>query len=330
MLNLVRSLPEQLEVAWRAVDSILEHLPRNCPLSISLCGMGGSGISGDLLRGVLLFDSPVPIEVVKDYRLPGWVNREAFAVVTSYSGNTEETLALWRELEERYVPRMVVTSNGELKKLAVDAGIPLLEVPGGLPPRASVGYLFAPLLRLASYWGLCPSAEDELAAATSLIRSRIPEWEQAMQSLAQSIKDSFSVIHTLDVRFASVGYRLVCEINENSKMLAHSHVYPEMNHNELNGFEAIQDGLGDKVALLVLDPGEEFTHPRNRKRIDIISKGLLASIPQYTIKAEGRSVLERLFSMLVQGDLLSVFLAELKGVDPVPVNFIERLKKEMT
>lgn len=304
--------------------------------------MGGSGISGDLLRGLVLFHSPVPIEVIKDYRLPGWIRNDAFAIVISYSGNTEEMLVAWQELQERGVPGMALTSGGKLKELACAAGIPLVEVPGGYPPRASVGYLFAPLLRLISYWGLYPGAEHELISTISLIRSRMAQWEQEMGSLARSLKDKFPVIHALDVRFAPLGYRLVCEINENSKMLAHHHVYSEMNHNEVNGFEGLkgeagegeewEEGgcwVGDKVALIVLDPGEGFTHPRNRKREEIVNNTLLASLPKYTIEAEGESLLERFFSLLVRGDLLSVFLADLKGIDPVPVNFIERLKREL-
>ena len=116
------------------------------------------------------------------------------------------------------------------------------------------------------------------------------------------------------------------EINENSKMLAHWHVYSEMNHNEINGYEG---GVDDHVSLVILDPGVEFTNPRNRRRSEIIHSILPESIPRFRVTAEGSSLLERMFSILIRADLVSVYLAELQGIDPVPVNTIERLKKEL-
>jgi glucose/mannose-6-phosphate isomerase len=326
MLSLIRAIPDQLEHSWNVAAPVIEGISKDLPSSLAVCGMGGSGISGDLIRGLMLYTSPIPIEVIKDYTLPGWINAKTFAVVISYSGNTEETLSLWNDLVERRVPRLVITSGGKLSELASVEGAPVVTVPGGNPPRASIGYLFAPLLRLAYHWGLYPEAEQELAATNSLIRSCLPRWEEELHSLARSLKGSFPVVHSLDARFAALGYRLVCEMNENSKVLAHTHVYSEMNHNEIMGFEA---GAEQSIALVVLDPGKEFTHPRNRKRAGIVDKILPSSIPRFRIKAEGSGLLERLFSLLVRGDLLSVFLADLNGVDPFPIKSIDRLKKEL-
>jgi len=324
MLSLVRTIPDQLERGWKVAGGVMEQVSAQPPAVFAVCGMGGSGVSGDLIRGLLLHTSPIPIEVIKDYTLPGWIDGTGFAVVISYSGNTEETLALWNALAERGVPRLAVTSGGRLAELAEAGGVPVISVPSGLPPRASIGYLFASVLRLVHHWGLYPDAERELDAAVSLIKSRISDWEKQARQLARSIKDGFPIIYTLDTRFAALGYRLVCELNENSKMLAHAHVYSEMNHNEINAY-----GGGVDARIVVLDPGEEFTHPRNRKRAEIIDRILPASIPRFTVKAEGKTLLERFFSLLVRGDLLSVFLAESRGVDPIPVNTIERLKREL-
>jgi glucose/mannose-6-phosphate isomerase len=326
MLDLIRTIPDQLEYSWKAAGEIIDRIPSTLPSLLAVCGMGGSGISGDLLRGLLLHTSPIPIEVVKDYTLPGCLDDKAFAVVISYSGNTEETLSQWNELEGGGVPRLAITSGGKLAEKAESAGVPIVTVPAGNPPRASVGYLLAPLLRLATHWGLYPGAERELSATASLIRSRISGWEEEARGLAESLKGTFPIVHSLDVRFASMGYRLVCQLNENSKMLAHAHVYPEMNHNEIMGF---QDGVDPNVAVIALDPGDDFIHPRNRKRADIVAGILPSSIPCFAIKAEGESMLERFFSLLIRGDLLSVFLADLRGVDPLPVSSIERLKREL-
>jgi len=326
MLDLIRTIPDQLEYGWKAAGDVMDRISPDLPSLLAICGMGGSGISGDLLRGLLLHTSPIPIEVVKDYTLPGWVDDKSFAVVISYSGNTEETLSLWNALDNRGVPRLAISSGGKLAEKVESAGVPVVSVPAGNPPRASVGYLLAPLLRLVTRWDLYPDAERELGATASLIRSRISGWEEEAYRLAESLKDTFPIVHSLDVRFASLGYRLVCQLNENSKMLAHAHVYPEMNHNEIMGF---QGGVDPNVALIVLDPGDDFTHPRNRKRAGIVVGILPSSIPCFTIKAEGESMLERFFSLLIRGDLLSVFLADLQGIDSLPVLSIERLKKEL-
>ncbi|TET21877.1 MAG: bifunctional phosphoglucose/phosphomannose isomerase [Candidatus Stahlbacteria bacterium] len=327
MLSLVRLIPDQLEYGWKAVGAVVESIPKDVPASLAVCGMGGSGVSGDILRGLLLHTSPIPIEVVKDYTLPGWIKNQAFAVLISYSGDTEEALALWEALTERGVQRLAITSVGKLKELAEAEKVPTVTVPSGIPPRAAVGYLFAPLLRLVDYWNLYPEAEQELTATLELLRSRMSEWEKETEKLAQSLKDHFPIIHSLDQRFAAVAYRLVCQLNENAKVLAHAHVYSEMNHNEIMGFEG---GVDENIALIVLDPGDEFTHPRNRKRAEIVDKILPSSIPRLVIHAEGESLLDRFFSLLVKGDLLSVFLAELRGVDPFPVASIDRLKKELS
>lgn len=327
MLSLVRAIPDQLEYGWKKAGPVVKDIPCELPSILMVGGMGGSGVSGDILRGLLLDSSSIPVEVVKDYALPQWINEDSFAVLISYSGNTEETLALWDSLRSSGVPVMVVTSGGKLKDLASAVHAPVVTVPSGYPPRASVGYLFAPLLKLACYWGVYRSAEKELKATVDLLRSRTQGWEEGSKRLAESLKDSFPIIHSLDRRFAALGYRLVCQLNENAKVLAHAHVYSEMNHNEIVGFEG---EAGANIALIVLDPGKEFTHPRNQKRAEVVNRILPPSIPRFRIHAEGKSLLERLFSLLVKGDLLSVFLAELRGVDPMPVDSIERLKRELS
>lgn len=326
MLSLVRGIPDQLEYGWRAAESAVSGLSGEIPESLAICGMGGSGISGDLIKGLLLHTSPIPIEVIKDYTLPGWINDRTFAVLVSYSGNTEETLSVWDALGERGSFRFVISSGGKLAERAEAALVPVVSVPGANPPRASLGYLFAPVLRLAFHWKLYEAAKSDLTSTVSLLRSRLPEWEAESAELAASLKDRFAIIHSLDLRFAPVAYRLVCQLNENSKVLAHTHVYSEMNHNEIMGFEG---GVDERMVLLVLDPGEEFIHPRNRKRYEVASRILPRSLPRFVIHAEGNSMLERFFSLIAKADLLSVFLADLRGVDPFPVNSIERLKKEL-
>jgi len=326
LIELIRSIPQQLEYSWEKSADILTRVSSKSPSLIAVCGMGGSGVSGDILRGLLLRSSPIAIEVVKDYQLPVWVNNSSFAVVISYSGNTEETLALWKTLRERDVPSLAVSSGGELKKLAEAENIPLLQVPSGNPPRASIGYLLAPLLRLVHYWGLYPSVAKDLQKAISLINLRVSFWEDEMRSLARSLNSHFCIIHALDASFLPLAYRLVCQLNENAKVLAHAHFYSEMNHNEIMGF---QEDMQGNILILNLDMGVEFTHSRNIKRAEIVRKIISPSIPKLAIKAEGDSLLERTLSLLIKGDLLSVFLAELRGIDPMPVRAIESLKKEL-
>ncbi|MBD3285498.1 bifunctional phosphoglucose/phosphomannose isomerase [candidate division WOR-3 bacterium] len=325
MLSLVRSIPDQLEHNWKQSASVIKEISKSTPAQIAICGMGGSGISGDLIRGLLLYSSSVPLEVVKDYSLPTWIRKDAFAVVISYSGNTEETLSLWDECSKMQIPRLALSSGGRLTERALSEGVAVIKIPPGYPPRASIGYLFSACLRLVHHWGLYPDADKELFAATALIRSRIEEWCKEASALASSLKGRFPLIHSLDVRFAPLAYRMVCELNENAKELAHFHTYSEMNHNELNGFEG---GVDENAVIVILDAGKDFTHPRNQRRAEIIEEAL-PRVPRYKIKAEGETLLERMLSLLIKGDLVSVYLAEFKGIDPEPVNMIENLKREL-
>ncbi len=165
----------------------------------------------------------------------------------------------------------------------------------------------------------------QLFKAISFIREKISSWESGTKALAAFLKDSFPVIHSLDLRFQPLAYRLSCQLNENAKMLAHSHYYPEMNHNEIVGFE----GDIKNVSLIVLDPGSGFINPRNRQRERILSEILPQNLPRLILLAEGDNLLERFCSLLVKIDLLSVFVAEARGVDPFPIVSIERLKEKL-
>lgn len=187
--------------------------------------------------------------------------------------------------------------------------IPLVKLPQGNPPRASVGFMFAPLFRLASYLGLYPGSHEELFSTVSLIRRNILLWEDETRTKALPLKDTIPVIHSLDLRFQPLAYRLSCQLNENAKMLAHSNYYSEMNHNEIVGFE----GNTKDFSLILLDPGVGYTNPRNRQREEIVSQILPLTLNKITLQAEGENLLERFCSLLIKIDLLSFFLAEARG-----------------
>lgn len=327
MLSLIRSIPDQLEYGWEESCQAIGKLPRTLPAGIIVCGMGGSGISGDLLRGLVFDTSSIPIETLKDYTLPSWINDRYLAVLSSYSGNTEEVLSILGSVKNTNKPLLAITSGGALEEIALSEGIPLVKLPSGNPPRASVGFMLAPLLRLASFLGLYTEAHKEFFTAVNLIRRNISCWEDEMKKKARPLKDTIPVIHSLDLRFQPLAYRLSCQLNENAKMLAHSNYYPEMNHNEIVAFEGNASGL----SLILIDPGEGYTNKRNRQREEIVSQILpqSLSLARVTLNAEGENLLERFCSLLVKIDLLSFFLAEEKGVDPFSIASIDKLKEQM-
>lgn len=327
MLNLIRSIPSQLNYGWLSSKDTIERIDKKNLTRIVICGVGGSGIAGDLLRGLLYYDSSVSIEVLKDYTLPLWIKEDHFGIAISYSGNTEETLSAWDSMRRRGLDILAITSGGTLEDNAIKQEHPIVRVPPGNPPRASIGYLFAPLLRLSYHWNLYDAAQSELEASIDLINSRTEHWEAEMRSFAEGLKNTLPIIHTLDASFSAIGYRLSCQLNENAKMIAHSSVYPEMNHNEIVGYE------GDirNLAIVVINPGVGFANHRNIVRREIVLRRIIPeSLPVFSIDAEGGTRLERFISLLVKVDLLSFFLASVRGVDPFRINSIERLKKELS
>ncbi len=338
MLKLVASLPEQLRGSAR-----LEGLAGVSPVAglrrAVLCGMGGSAIAGDLVQP-LLDSGTTSLEVWRDYGLPHWAGAADLVIAASYSGHTEETLAGYAAAAARGCPRLAITSGGELLARARADGVPAIVLPGGLPPRASLGWGLGALARALGRLGLAANAPYAVeTAAATLARAdaaRRHPWGEASApapdpdgnppaaELAAKLAGRVPVIYTCGGESHAAGLRLKAQLNENSKVPALLAAFPELDHNDLVGW-CLDPGERQRFVLLVLRAGDE--HPRTSLRVGLTLELLADQFAGvFELRGGGGDALARVMSLVQYGDYLSCHLAGLRGVDPVPVDRIVRLK----
>jgi glucose/mannose-6-phosphate isomerase len=303
------------------------------PDNVIVAGMGGSGIGGDLLKDWARSRTTVPIEVNREYKLPAYAGKKTLVLLTSYSGDTEETLSAFLDALKRKCMIYCVSSGGALLENAERLGVPYLRVPGGMPPRAALPYLFVPLLFSLGKMGLVSGVEAELSEAVQLLekigRDNAPEKptvENYSKALALNIGQTAPVVYGFNF-YRSVAMRFKQQFNENSKVPAKWEVFSELNHNEIVGWERAGK-LGKCFSAIFLRDSEEPTAIQSRIEI---TKELMEQegVGILEIQAMGKNRLARMLSTVLLGDFTSVYLAVLRGVDPTPVKTINYLKETL-
>lgn len=327
----VLMLPEHLRDAlWRVQSANLE--PSDAPGGVVVAGMGGSAIGGELARAVLGDRASRPIVVARDYGLPAWTTPDTAVLCASYSGNTEETLAAYEAAGALGSRRIVATTGGRLAEEARADGVPVIPIPGGFQPRAAVGYSLVVALEVSGLCGASEHLHSELDVAAEHAARLVEAWgpdaseDSLAKELARGLHGSVTQIAGAGLT-TPIAYRWKTQINENAKLPAFSHELPELDHNEIVGWEGAA-GLG-RFSAVFLDDCD--LHPRVRQRIEL-TRGLIAASAASTYRVEtiGETRVERLISLVLLGDLVSLYLAVLRGVDPAPVPAIERLKGELS
>ncbi len=344
-LGSVETLAEQVREGAR-LGRQAERLPDGSEiLGVAVLGMGGSGISGDICRAVLGGASSVFLQTVKGYELPAWVGAKTLVFAVSYSGNTEETLEAFEAALAREAKVVAVASGGRLLSRAGDLGLPVVQVPGGLQPRAAVGYLAMPLLVICERLGLGSDVTSSVAESVELLTARARELgRDSPVSLNPAKRLALRLLDATPVIYGSVGpaevaaYRWKCELNEVAKVPAACNVFPELNHNEVAGWDSAPApgassgsplSAGAEPGLIVLRHAGE--HPRIARRIEVTLSILGSSFAWVEqVRALGSSVLARLFDLSYLGDFTSTYLALARRVDPTPVEVIERLKRSLS
>jgi glucose/mannose-6-phosphate isomerase len=315
-------LAADLQPRHRAQD--LDHLV--------VIGMGGSAMGGDLLRTYARPSAPVPVTVVRDYTLPAWVGPRTLVVASSYSGNTEETLAAFEEALDRRAPIYALTSGGDLHTEALQRDLPHVVLPGGMQPRAALGYSFGALLRVADKLGVVAVREEAYAEALAGALRQSDELDEPEGSraaeLAGALEGKLPVVYTGPGLMEAVGMRWRTQLHENAKQLAYGNVFAELNHNEIVGWENTPAALRERVAVVVLrDPDD---HPQVQRRMDV-TRDLLEGRAGAWIEVEPGEggPLERMLTAVQLGDSVSFYLAMLGGVNPTPVDTIQELKRTL-
>jgi glucose/mannose-6-phosphate isomerase len=323
----ILSMPEHLRDAlWRVESAGLR--PHESPGGLVVAGMGGSSIGGALARVVLGDRASRPIVLARGYALPSWTTTDTAVLCASYSGNTEETLAAYEAAQALGAHTIAVTTGGKLAEQARQDGVPVVPLPGGFQPRAAVAYLLVTALEVA---GLCGSGErlhSEIDVAAAHAEKLAEQWgpdapeDSAAKALARSLQGTVPQIAGAGLT-APVAYRWKTQINENAKLPAFWSELPELDHNEIAGWEGAA-GLGPFSAVFLDDSD---LHPRIRQRIEL-TRGLIASRggPTFRIDTVGETRMERLISILLLGDLVSLYLAVLNGTDPAAVEVLDSLK----
>ena len=315
MLKAIEDFAHQCKTAFELVKgvSVLGKIDK-----IVVCGMGGSAVGGDLLK-ICLKDSKIPVFVIKEYDIPNFIDDKTLLFAVSYSGNTEETLSAFSQAKKKNAKIVAITSNGDLATFSQK----VIKVPAGLQPRAALGYLFFPMVGVLSNSNLIEIKEKDIEEMLSML-SKTDDFKQEAQKLAKKIHGKIPLIYSSQTLYP-VAYRWKTQLNENSKIPAFSHSFPEMNHNEIVGYQGMDKGKF--ISILIRDNED---NERIKKRMDIIKEMIKSRVDVEEVITKGNSLLSRMFYAIYLGDFTSYYLALENNVDPTPVVVIENLKKRLS
>jgi glucose/mannose-6-phosphate isomerase len=329
MWALTAGLPEQVAEALESSRSV-DSLPDGDEIdAIAVLGMGGSGIAGDILAAAASDGSRVPVVVVKSYELPAWVGPRSLVFAVSCSGNTEETLATTETALAVGASVVVVSSGGELTRLAAERGAPVIGVPASIPqPRAAIGAMAIPLLVVADRVGLVPGLidqVDEVIAQLSRRRDQLVGPHSPAREIARRIGRTIPLVHGAQGLASVAASRWKTQVNENAKSPAMWSAQPELCHNEIAGWAQFGDVTRQVITAIELRTADE--HPHVARRFDWVSEVLREVVADVIeVRAQGETALARFFDLVLIGDFVSLHLADRDGVDPGPVPILGEMK----
>jgi glucose/mannose-6-phosphate isomerase len=309
-------------------------LPARPPALLAVGGMGGSAMASELCATVWADRLPRPMLVVREYRWPACVGPDALALLSSYSGNTEETLALWRAAAARGVPRVAMATGGTLAEWAERDHVSVAPLPPGAPPRAALyaGWVTVTHLLHALGWLDDPApawraAVQALRAQASRCGTAVPERDNPAKQLARALLGRRVFVYAASERTAAVATRMRQQLAENAKVLGHSAVVPELDHNEIVGWERPGDEWRD-VSVVVLDDAEDA--PEIAARLTLTAEYAQdrgAAI--HRVASPPGERLARMAAAVSFADYVSLYLALLRGVDPTPIASIDEFKRRL-
>ena len=335
MAGRIDALPEQIEEALERGAAQPWRPPLRSPTLLAVGAMGGSAIAADLAAALYRDRLPRPLVVVRDTRWPAYVTAESLVLLCSYSGNTAETLALFCEAGRRGIPRLALTTGGRLGEECRRLGVGCGTLPAGSPPRAAVLACWVALTRLlrALEWvddpaGAWTEAAAALRARRAGLAPRAPEPENPAKRLARALEGRTVFVYAGSETLGAVATRWRTQLNENAKLLAHSALVPELDHNEIVGWER-PSALHRRISVLVLRDAEDA--PEVSRRLALTAEYARrqgAEVHEISSGDGGR--LARMASLVQWGDYLSLYLALVNGVDPTPIASIDELKRRLS
>ncbi|NPV56981.1 MAG: bifunctional phosphoglucose/phosphomannose isomerase [Anaerolineae bacterium] len=333
MYGHIRQLPDQLEGAFRqGMQMSLGHISK--PKAVVIAGMGGSAIGADLLAAYISDECPLPVVVWRDYDLPAWANgRDVLVIVSSHSGNTEESLSAFEAAVAQGCQVMTISTGGKLSQRANQVGAPAWLFDHSGAPRSAVGHSFGLLAACFSRLGLAQVSEQDIASAANAMRAQEGEIKKENQPSHNPAKRLAGQLIGRWVMVVASGFlvpvarRWKCQISEVAKAWGQFEFLPEMDHNTLAGI-CNPAPLFSNLMVLFLE--SQFEHDRNRIRAELTRELMMVEgIGTDAFRASGDSRLEQLWTALHFGDYTSYYLAMAYRVDPTAIPTIDQLKASM-
>lgn len=326
MDKLIAQFPKQIADALEIAQSaLLESLDGARFENVVICGMGGSGIGGQMVSQWFADTANVPITRVQSYKIPGFVNSKTLVIGSSYSGNTEETLEAINAAHKAGATIVGVGSGGTLHKFCQQHHYDFIRVPGGNPPRSMLAFSVVQLVQILSSAGII--AKESIKSINNcrhLLNEELITIKKEARKLAEHVFKKQCILYG-NTSLESVVVRARQQFNENSKQLCWHHVIPEMNHNELVGWGG---GLPNMAPVFF---ESQFLTERNQLRFKL-SKEIIGEKTQhiFTVQGKGKNPIEESFFFIHLVDWASLYLAELNNVDPVEIRVIDYLKSSLS
>ncbi len=318
---------------WR--DAVFETKEAELNLDISrirdvvITGMGGAVISGDIIRAICQDIGHLPVHVNKSYTMPSFVGESTLVIGVSQSGNTEETLSAFETAGARGAQRVVISTGGKLTEIALEDNLSLVAIPKSKITRAALAFTFVALWRVFQHLDIFLQGDKTLMDTADFLTRQIEVLSDLSDNeavdLAEGLVHTMPVIYSNDSLMAPVALRWKTQLNENAKMLAFRGEIPEMNHNEIEGWERTAHLMG-KLSVIILQ--DDSDHERVRRRMEVTANLVRPhAVSLRKVISNGDNALERVFYMIIYGDFLSFYMAILSEVDPMPIVKIEMLKR---
>lgn len=299
--------------------------------NIVYAGMGGSSLSASL--SLAWPGYKVPFEICRTYDIPAYVSEKTLFIAASFSGSTEETLSALAQAEAKHAKIVVITSGGKLSEIAEAKGYPIAKLPAISQPRYATLAILKAIVQIMVATGQCDASKTadleslakELEPNLKKFRADVPSEQNPAKQLALELAGSSPVVYSSSL-FAGVAYKWKISFNENAKNVAWYGIYPEFNHNEFLGWSSHPIDKPYKIINLV----SSFDHPQIQKRFQISERMLSGKKPSAeVVTLQGDTLIQQIIYGTTFGDFVSLYLALLNGLNPSPVDLIQKLKAEL-
>lgn len=327
---------EVLISTWKQIEYALNNkyelasIENRTFSNIIVTGLGGSAISGDLLKNYLRDELTVPVIVNRNYFLPAYAGENTLLIASSYSGNTEETISVLKAAIEKKCSILVLTTGGEAESLAVNNNVPVVKLLKGFQPRYALGLSLFSLLIALEKIGLVNNQQKEINEILNLWKSKGIEYSRDNNvafKTAEALIGFIPVIYSISDLTSAAGYRFKCQLNENSKVHAFHNEIPEMNHNEIIGWETYQEKLFPVKVVNILD---DSSHPQIKRRFDFLNQIYEQNkIDVIQLKSNEKSFKVRLMDLIYLCDWITFYIAVQRGYDPSEIDNINKLKAQL-